>query len=401
MQLDIKGKYNTAVVMTDAVEQTAVGQIITLCSQEIFKDSQIRVMADVHAGKGCVVGFTATIKDKIIPNLVGVDISCSVSAHKLDTKTIDFEKLDATIREHVPSGMSTRQNTSKLINQSLEQKIKTVCQEIDDMENFGRHMRSIGSLGGGNHFISVEKDEATGECWLLVHCGSRNFGYKICTYHQHKAGELHEAKMKELRAKVKDYPNHEKDAYLKLLDVYKLAPDLKYLEGVHLDKYVEHMKVAQEFATVSHKVIAHEICSRMGWTITGNIFTNHNYIEFLDNKEMIIRKGAVSAKKDEMLIIPLNMKDGSLLCRGKGNAFWNNSAPHGAGRVLSRGAAKRELSLEEFKDSMQGIWTSCVGQGTLDEAPLAYKNADIILDTIGDTVDIVTHIVPIYNFKAT
>lgn len=400
MQLDIKGKYNTAVVMTDAVEQTAVGQIITLCSQEIFKDSQIRIMADCHAGKGCVVGFTATIKDKIIPNLVGVDISCSVSAHKLDASEIDFAKLDSIIREHVPSGMSTRQNISKLIDSKLEQKIKTVCQEIDDTENFGRHMRSVGSLGGGNHFIALEKDEATNTCWLLIHCGSRNFGHKICTYHQDKAGEVHEAKMTELRAKVKDFPNSEKAAYLKSLDSYKLAPDLKYLEGSYLDKYVEHMKVAQEFATKSHEVIAHEICSRMGWKINETIFTNHNYIEFLANKEMIIRKGAVSAKKDEMLIIPLNMKDGSLICRGKGSNFWNNSAPHGAGRVLSRGAAKRELSLEEFKSSMQGIWTSCVSQSTLDEAPLAYKNADIILDAIGDTVEIVAHIVPVYNFKA-
>ena len=399
MKLELKGQYNTAVVMTDAVEQTAVGQIITLCSQEIFKDSKIRVMSDCHAGKGCVVGFTATIKDKAIPNLVGVDISCSVSAYKLHVENIDFAKLDEVIRTHVPSGMSTRQSISKMVSKEFEKKIRTAADEIGDKKSAGRHLMSLGSLGGGNHFIAIEKDE--NNFWLVVHCGSRNFGHKVCKYHQNQATEIHKEMMEERRARVKDYPNNQKEAYLKSLDQYKLAPDLKYLEGKPLDKYIEHMKIAQEFATLNHEIIVHEICSHMGWITSDKIFTNHNYIEFLEDREMVIRKGAVSAKKDEMLIIPLNMRDGSLICKGKGSPDWNFSAPHGAGRVLARGAAKRELSLDEYEETMKDVWSTSVCQGTLDESPMAYKKMDVILDSIGDTVEVIARIIPVYNFKAT
>lgn len=390
MKLTLQGKYNSAVVMTDFVEQEAIGQIITICSQEMFKDSQIRVMPDCHLGKGCVVGFTARVKDRISPNLVGSDISCSVSAHKIDKKDINFERLDAIIREHVPSGMSFRSNISKMVDRKFEAKIKSVVKEIGDMEDINRHLCSIGSLGGGNHFIEVDRDDDS--LWLLVHCGSRNFGQKICNFHQKKADKAYNEKLSVLRAGNRDDRQS--------VESLKLHPDFRYLEDAALDKYIEHMVVAQEFAALNHQVIAHEICSRMGWSIVESIFTNHNYLEFLGKREMIIRKGAVSAKKNERLVIPLNMRDGTLICQGKGNSDWNFSAPHGAGRVLARSIAKKELTLEKFQEEMKGIWTTSVCRGTLDESPMAYKDMGLIVDAIGETVDIVKRIVPVYNFKA-
>ena len=398
MKLTLNGKYNSAIVMTDFVEQEAIGQIIAICSQDMFKDSRIRVMPDCHKGKGCVVGFTAQVKDKVVPTLIGVDISCSVSAYKLDAKKIDFERLDATIREHVPSGMSFRKNISKMVDQDFSKKIKDVCREIDDLGDFGRHICSLGSLGGGNHFIEIDKEGD--EFWLLIHCGSRNFGLKVCNYHQAQADKAYNERLQALRDKTNDYPERERAAYLRSIDALKLAPDFRYLEGKLLDKYVEHMRVAQEFATLNHKIISHEICSRMSWNVSETIFTNHNYLEFVGEREVIIRKGAVSAKEGEKLIIPLNMRDGSLICVGKGNTDWNCSAPHGAGRILGRGDAKRELSLDDFKETMKDVWTTSVCRGTLDESPMAYKDMNVILDSIGETVDIVGRITPVYNFKA-
>lgn len=396
--MELKGKYNTAVVMTDFVESDAIGQIIAICSQEMFKESQIRVMPDVHKGKGCVVGFTAKVKDKIVPTLIGVDISCSVSAYKLDAKNIDFDKLDAVIREHVPSGMSFRKNISKLVDNNFAKKIKDVCREIDDLDDYGRHVCSLGSLGGGNHFIEIDKDDDG--FWLLIHCGSRNFGLKICNHHQAQADKAYNERLQSLRDKAEKYPEKERVAYLKSIDDLKLAPDYRYLEGSLLDKYVEHMKVAQEFAALNHKIISHEICSRMGWSVSETISTNHNYLEFVGDREMIIRKGAISAQNGEKLIIPLNMRDGSLICVGKGNPEWNCSAPHGAGRILGRGDAKRQLSLDEFKETMKDVWTTSVCRGTLDESPMAYKDMNLIIEAIGETVDIINRIVPVYNFKA-
>jgi len=398
MKLTLNGKYNTAIVMTDFVEPAAVGQIIALCSQEMFKDSQIRIMPDCHEGKGCIVGFTAQVKDKIVPNLIGVDIACSVSAYKLDAKDIDFAKLDAVIRQHIPSGMSFRKDMSKLVDNDFSNKIKKVCKEIGDLDDFGRHICSLGSLGGGNHFIEIDKQGD--EFWLLIHCGSRNFGLKVCHYHQERADKAYNERLQALRDKASSYSDQERVGYLKSIDALKLPPDFRYLEGELFDKYVEHMTIAQEFATLNHKIIAHEICSRMGWKQVETIFTYHNYLEFVGNREVVVRKGAVSAKNGELLIIPLNMRDGSLICRGKGNPDWNCSAPHGAGRVLGRGDAKRDLSLDDFKETMKDVWTTSVSRGTLDESPMAYKDMSIILDCIGETVDIVGRITPAYNFKA-
>lgn len=401
MKLEVKGKYNSAIVMTDQIEEECVGQLVTLCSQEIFKDSQIRIMPDCHAGKGCVVGFTASIKDRIIPNLVGVDISCSISTYKLDVKEVEFEQLDNVIRKYVPSGMSIRSTVSKLVSDNLKAKIEKVCQEIGDENGYNRHLKSIGTLGGGNHFLELNKDK-DGYLWLSVHCGSRNFGKKICDFHQDKAIKVYQDRIDAKRVfALSQIPPKERQDWIKNhIDSDKLPPELRYLDGEDLDLYVEHMKVAEEFATVNHQVIVHEICSHMGWNIVDSIFTHHNYIEFLGNREMIIRKGAISAKKGERVIIPLNMKDGSIVGIGKGNEEWNQSAPHGAGRVLSRGKAKSVLSVEEFQDKMKDVWSSCVSESTLDESPMAYKDMNVIIDAIGETVDIVDRIIPIYNFKA-
>jgi RNA-splicing ligase RtcB len=401
MKLEVKGKYNSAIVMTDQIEEECVGQLVTLCSQEIFKDSQIRIMPDCHAGKGCVVGFTASIKDRIIPNLVGVDISCSISTYKLDVKEVDFEQLDNVIRKYVPSGMSIRSTVSKLVSDNLKAKIEKVCQEIGDENGYNRHLKSIGTLGGGNHFLELNKDK-DGYLWLSVHCGSRNFGKKICDFHQDKAIKVYQDRIDAKRVfALSQIPPKERQDWIKNhIDSDKLPPELRYLDGEDLDLYVEHMKVAEEFATVNHQVIVHEICSHMDWNVVDSIFTHHNYIEFLGNREMIIRKGAISAKKGERVIIPLNMKDGSIVGIGKGNEEWNQSAPHGAGRVLSRGKAKSVLSVEEFQDKMKDVWSSCVSESTLDESPMAYKDMNVIIDAIGETVDIVDRIIPIYNFKA-
>lgn len=401
MKLEVKGKYNSAIVMTDQIEEECVGQLVTLCSQEIFKDSQIRIMPDCHAGKGCVVGFTASIKDRIIPNLVGVDISCSISTYKLDVKEVDFEQLDNVIRKYVLFGMSIRSTVSKLVSDNLKAKIEKVCQEIGDENGYNRHLKSIGTLGGGNHFLELNKDK-DGYLWLSVHCGSRNFGKKICDFHQDKAIKVYQDRIDAKRVfALSQIPPKERQDWIKNhIDSDKLPPELRYLDGEDLDLYVEHMKVAEEFATVNHQVIVHEICSHMGWNVVDSIFTHHNYIEFLGNREMIIRKGTISAKNGERVIIPLNMKDGSIVGIGKGNEEWNQSAPHGAGRVLSRGKAKSVLSVEEFQDKMKDVWSSCVSESTLDESPMAYKDMNVIIDAIGETVDIVDRIIPIYNFKA-
>lgn len=397
----VSGKYNNAVVMTEYIEDECISQLITLCSQKIFENSKIRIMPDCHAGKGCVVGFTATIKDKIIPNLVGVDISCSISTYKLNVKEVDFQKLDDVIRKYVPSGMSIRSTISKLVSQDLKDKIYKVCEDIDDINSYQRHLLSIGSLGGGNHFLELNQDK-DGFIWLSVHCGSRNFGKKICDYHQNKAIISYQDYLdKKRQYAISQLPPQERQNWLmNHAEVEKLPPELRYIEGEDLDLYVEHMKVAEEFARVNHQVIVDEICSHMDWNVVDSIFTHHNYIEFLGNREMVIRKGAISAKSGERVIIPLNMRDGSIVGIGKGNSEWNESAPHGAGRILSRGKAKEILSLDEYQKEMANVWTSCVSTSTLDESPMAYKDMNIILNAIGDTVEILDVIKPIYNYKA-
>lgn len=411
MSFVIKGSYTDAIcmlpydsaeeaILSGSFEKECVEQIQSICDLEYMKDAKIRIMPDSHSGKGICIGFTAFVKDKICPNFCGVDISCSISAYQLNAKEIDCEKLDEVIRNYVPSGLSVRSNVSELVSQDLKDKIYKVCKDIGDINSYQRHLQSIGSLGSGNHFISVDKDK-NNNYWLTVHCGSRNFGKKICEYHQNKA--IHYCKNKYEEARKIDLSQiapEDRQQWLKNNKVVPLPDSICYIEAEDLDLYIEHMKVAEEFANVNHQVIVHEICSHMGWKVVDSVFTHHNYIEFLGNREMIIRKGAISAKKGERVIIPLNMKDGSIIGVGKGNDDWNQSAPHGAGRVLSRGKAKSILSMEEYQDKMKDVWTSCISESTLDESPMAYKDMNVILNSIGETVDIIDRIIPVYNFKA-
>lgn len=400
--MKIEGLYNSAICMIDSLEPECIEQIQGICSLEYMKDAKIRIMPDSHAGKGICIGFTAYVNDKICPNFVGVDISCSISTYKLNVKDVDFEKLDKIIRQYVPSGNSVRQMPSELVTEDMKNKVREVVYDIGGTAlDYQRDICSIGTLGGGNHFIEVNRDK-DGYIWLSIHCGSRNLGKRICEYHQNAAINSYNARIKaEREYALSQIPPQEREAYLKNnVAKEQLKPDLCYVEGEALDLYIKHMKIAEEFATMNHQVILHEICSHMGWEVVDLIFTHHNYIEFLGGRQMIIRKGAISAKKGERVIIPLNMKDGSIIGVGKGNAEWNESAPHGAGRVLSRAKAKEELSVDQFKEEMDGIWTSCISENTLDESPMAYKDMSVIMDSIGESVEILDRIIPIYNFKA-
>lgn len=364
--LEIKGKYNTAIVYTDQLESTAVGQLTVLCSQPFIKDCTIRIMPDAHAGAGCVVGTTLTIKDKIVPNLVGVDLSCGMLVTKLNTKDIDCQKLDVVIRERVPSGFAIREQ------------IHPFAKEIDlDDLYCAEHIQqqkaylSIGSLGGGNHFIEIDHNEDTDEYYLVIHSGSRHLGLEVATWYQKIA----------INSRTE-----------------KIPPDLAYVYGTDFEKYIHDTMIMEHFANLNRKAIAHEILKGMKWKAIDQFTTIHNYI---DTKNMILRKGSISAQKDELCLIPMNMRDGSLLCKGKGNPEWNYSAPHGAGRLFSRGEAKRTFTVNQFKEEMNGVYSSCVCAGTLDESPMAYKPADEILNHISDTVDVIATLKPIYNFKAT
>ena len=368
--MNITGKYNTAIVMTDNIEKSARSQIEQLCDQEIFKDSKIRIMPDCHTGKGCVIGFTANLKNKVIPNLVGVDISCSISTYKLDTTEIDFGKLDNFLKFQLPHSESVRKSVSNLVSDELREKVIEVGREIQSYPELShRDLCSIGSLGSGNHFLEINRD-SNGALWFSIHCGSRNFGHRICTYHQKRA-----------------------------ISNDTIPKELWYIEDEQMQMYCKHVKVAQEFATTNHKVILNEVCNEMGWNIVDRIFTNHNYIEFLDNGEMLIRKGAISAKQGERVIIPMNMRDGSFIGIGKGNPEWNYSAPHGAGRVMTRTEARAKLNLADFKNAMRNVWSSCVHNRTIDEAPMVYKPMSDTRKYVSDSVKILDRIIPVYNFK--
>lgn len=399
----IRGKYSEAVIMVDELEQSCVEQIQNICNLPFMQDSKIRIMSDAHAGKGVCVGFTAIVKDKIVPNFIGVDISCSVSAYKLEGVTkdmVDLNKLDSVIRKHVPSGMSVRVRTSKLVDSDMRDSIHDVCKEIGDERSFSRHLDSLGSTGGGNHFESLDVD-SSGDIWLVIHTGSRNFGNKICKFHQSVAEKFSEYSKKETIDKIlSEVEPHNREKVFNEIRENSTMTGMEFITGEDLDLYIKHVNVAKQFATTNHLVISSEIIQNMGWTVCDRIFTNHNYIEQLDDGRYLIRKGAVSAKAGERLIIPMNMQYGSLICTGLGNEHWNNSAPHGAGRILSRSQAKKQISMDEYVKSMEGIYTSCVCPGTLDESPMAYKNPEDIIGSIGDTVKIDDTIKTLYNFKA-
>lgn len=390
-------------IFTDKIEEEALEQINTLIKQAAFMDCKVRIMPDVHAGKGCVIGFTADLGDKVIPNIVGVDIGCGMKTIQLGKVELDLEKLDKVIRENIPSGRNVHEGRLNRFDKLQE----LYCYRI--LRDTKRIERSIGTLGGGNHFIEVDVD-SEGNKYLIIHTGSRNLGNQVAKYYQNLAIELMQGKgdiyekEKMLIAEYKEQGKRKeiKNALKKLHKEFKPNPlnipeDLCYLTGKYRQQYLHDMRICQEYADLNRKTIASLILDSYGISSINEFSTIHNYI---DHDSNIVRKGAISAKKGELLLIPINMRDGCILGVGKGNKDWNESAPHGAGRLMSRSKAKRTLSLEDFKESMSGVYTRSVGPATLDEAPMAYKPTEEIVDNITDTVEVLEIIKPIYNFKA-
>ena len=380
-------------IFAETFEYDAFEQVKKMCNFEAYQDSKIRIMPDAHAGKGCTVGITMTITDKVTPNLVGVDIGCGMLTVELKETDIDFKKLDEIIKSQVPSGFNVHSKSKVKFDLS-----DLRCQKHVDLV---RASLSLGSLGGGNHFIEVGKSESTGRLFLVIHSGSRKLGGDVCKYYQDLAfssanemGKIKDALIKRLKAE-----GREKDIAVELKKIKKPVTDkeLAFLTGEDFDNYMHDMKLVQLFAVTNRATMAKIILDEMNLHEESRFETIHNYIDF---KRMILRKGAVSAEKDEKLLIPINMRDGSLLCIGKGNEDWNYSAPHGAGRLMSRSKAKAAIDMKDFVKSMKGIYTSSVGTETLDEAPQAYKSIEEIKAAITDTVDIIDTIKPLYNFKA-
>lgn len=394
-------------IFTNNVEPEAIEQIELLLAQDAFKDCKVRIMPDVHAGKGCVIGFTADLGEKVIPNIVGVDIGCGMLCVSLGQTDIDFEKLDNVIRSYVPSGRDV--HDGRIIRFEELQDLKCY-RELRDTK---RLERSIGTLGGGNHFIEVDVAE-DGEKYLVIHTGSRNLGKQVADYYQNLAFELMSGKDKlyeEQDRLIKEYKaaGRKSEIQSAIAELHrnfkavnpKIPKDLCYLEGKYREDYLHDMRICQKFAYINRVMIAQIICNHMGWGVNADMPDYfeciHNYI---DHDSNIVRKGAISAKLGEKVLIPINMRDGCIIGTGKGNEDWNQSAPHGAGRVMSRTKAKELVSLEAFERSMDGIYTTSVNQSTIDEAPMVYKTLDEIVENIKDTIDVLAIIKPVYNFKA-
>lgn len=397
--LELNGKYNTAKVFTEVVDQASITQIIELCNQEFTQGSRIRLMPDVHAGAGCTVGTTMTINDKIVPNLVGVDIGCGMETVKLRETHIELQKLDKLIYAKIPSGFAIRKRPHRYM-QELDLTKLYCYKEINTL----RAEKSLGTLGGGNHFIEMDMDDE-GRYYLVVHSGSRHLGLEVANYYQNEAyhqcnggGEEDvQALVEQLKAEGREKEVQKAIKALKNTKRTAIPKALCYLSGELFDRYIHDMKLIQQFALLNRKAMVDEILRGMGLHVDESFTTIHNYI---DTEAMILRKGAVSAKAGERLLIPINMRDGSLICVGLGNDDWNCSAPHGAGRLMSRGAAKQSFTVSEYKKQMDGIYTTSVGKSTLDECPMAYKSMEDIVANIGDTVKIEKIIRPVYNFKA-
>lgn len=406
--LELKGKYNTAKVFTENIEINAKKQIIELCDQEFVKESKISIMPDTHAGAGCTIGTTMTIKDKIVPNLVGVDIGCGMLTIQLGDIDIDFDKIDGYIRNNIPSGFNINLNPKTDYKEEIQ---KLLC--FREIPKSSREFnRALGSLGGGNHFIELNID-SKGIKYLVIHSGSRNLGKQVATYYQKRAFDYHNGLNddyeKEKTELIREYKKQGKrkeiqKAIKKLKKRYKkkcgIPKDLCYLEGKLMEDYLHDMNIVQKYANLNREVMAKRIVEEalgINYEALDRFQTIHNYIDINDN---ILRKGAISAKDGEKVLIPINMRDGSIIAMGKGNPDWNYSAPHGAGRLMSRSQAKKEFSLDEYKKSMEGVYTTSVGESTIDEAPMAYKPMEEILENIIDTVDILEIIKPLYNFKA-
>lgn len=397
--LEVSGKYNQAKIFTDVVDQASIAQVIELCNQEFTAGSRIRLMPDVHAGAGCTVGTTMTITDRVVPNLVGVDIGCGMETARLREDRLELQKLDKLIREKIPSGFAVRSTVHRYADQiDLEE---LCCFRHVQML---RAEKSIGTLGGGNHFIEVDRDEE-GQLYVVIHSGSRRLGLEVAKYYQEEGykvlNQTDQASLDQLIAEMRA-AGRQKDIQKELKrrksqKLTRIPRPLAYVAGALFDQYIHDMKLVQHFARLNRQAMLDEIVKGMKLHVEEQFTTVHNYI---DTDAMILRKGAVSAKAGEQLLIPINMRDGSLLCVGKGNEDWNCSAPHGAGRLMSRGEAKQSFTVSEFKKQMEGIYSTSVGRSTLDECPMAYKGMADILDNIGPTAEVVKVIRPIYNFKA-
>lgn len=373
---EVRGKFNSAKVFTDNCEEAAYKQILNLLNQKFAENSQIRIMPDTHAGAGCVIGFTQKIEDKVVPNLVGVDIGCGMLVLKVTKDFImDLPKLDKVIHQKIPSGPEHRQSKHPYCENVHIDEIKAPI-------NTEKLYFSIGTLGGGNHFIEVDADDA-GDYYIVIHSGSRHLGKEVATYYQNEAIKYHENQRKLSSNMSFSIPN-----------------ELAYLEGELMQNYLYDMNLAQEYALWNREAMLKVIIDELGIKkrhILDKFCTVHNYINM---KDLILRKGSISLHKDELAIIPINMREGSLIVRGKGNPDWNCSGPHGAGRLMSRSKAKESLKMEDYKEAMKGIYTTCVSTATIDESPMAYKPIDEIIENIQDTAEIVNIIKPIYNFKA-
>lgn len=396
---EIKGKINTAICYAKVVEEEAIEQIRRMCDYEFTEGCKVRIMPDVHSGKGCTIGTTMTIADKAVPNIVGVDIGCGMYTINLGKADIDFAKLDEAAH-FVPSGMNIWEGRQEKFDlQALR------CYR--SLKNTKWLERSLGTLGGGNHFIEI--DEASdGTKYLVIHTGSRNLGKQVAEIYQQLAIDLNKGKetyFEQRDAIIREYKaagrKSEIEAALKKISWAKreatMPEDLCYLYGTYLEDYLHDVEICQHFARRNREKIAEVLLERTGMTGTDGFHTIHNYI---DTEEMILRKGAIAAHKGEKVLIPINMRDGSVLAIGKGNPEWNYSAPHGAGRLMSRSKAKETLHMEEYKKVMEGIYTTSVNEATLDEAPMAYKSLEDIIDVIRESVDVIEVMKPIYNFKA-
>ena len=399
--LEIKGKVNTAICYATVIEEEAIEQIRRMCDYDFTTGSKVRIMPDVHAGKGCTIGTTMTVIDKAVPNVVGVDIGCGMYTVNLGNIDIDFEKLDEACH-FVPSGMNVWQGRQEHFD--LE---RLRC--FRELKDSKRLERSLGTLGGGNHFIEIDK-ASDGTKYLVIHTGSRNLGKQVAEIYQKLAVDLNrgmenyfEQREEIIRTYKEQGRRSEIQAALKELFRQRevkeatMPEDLCYLYGKYFEDYLADVEICQQFAKRNRELIAEVILTRCGLTAVDAFHTIHNYI---DTGEMILRKGAIAAHKGEKVLIPINMRDGSVLAVGKGNPEWNYSAPHGAGRVMSRAGARKALSLEEYKKEMEGIYTTSVNEDTLDEAPMAYKSLSDIIDVIGESVEVIEVLKPIYNFKA-
>lgn len=402
---DLQGKNGLATVFTDNIDEKTIGQIITMLNDPITENTTVRIMPDTHFGAGATIGTTIKLSDnkdewKIAPQVVGVDLSCGMMSYRIKEKDIDLAKLDTVVNSVVPAG--SRIHAKPQHSKDVEFMINQLTYDIPQKDH---HYKSLGTLGGGNHFIELAKDE-TGDYWLTVHSGSRSFGAEIAKHHekvaknyQYDNSDKIKAFLDDLKAKGahKNIQSKLKAFKAELAKTPKHNAILPYLEGKLLNNYLHDIAVADEYAHLSRKTMLDNIVKEMGWTVDFEFDSVHNNI---DQNSNTIRKGATSARKGELLIIPLNMRDGSLICVGKGNDDWNQSAPHGAGRVLSRSQARNQLDFNVYKEQMDGIYTSSVTESTIDEAPDVYKPAEEIEALIKDTVEVKHHLKPVYNFKA-